>query len=376
MERGSDHGNRGLGSALSVAIDCNALYTTEAGVARYIRGLLRGLREDCAGSVDIHELAWPVENLAYGQPARMLKTCYRDFVWRGWLAPRALRAIGPDVYHSTLGAYVRPPRSTEWVATLHDLACFRHPERFRRWQRISSVRRTFAATKAGRIICISQFTADEAMQLLGVPANQIEVIHNGCDFNCDSPSPVETAPDFTVPSEYILFVGSLEPGKNLRLLRQTYELARREGIALPPLLIVGARWIGVPGEGPPPEGWRYLGRQPDAVLVFLYRRAMALAFPSIYEGFGLPVAEAMALECPVVCGRVASLPEIGGDAPLYADLEPAEWRRALSELAENGPRRRECIAAGRYQARKFSWGRCAKETESVYRLVAGGIRFT
>lgn len=351
---------------IRVALDTSALFVTQAGVARYIRGLLSGIAEIARPAINVQQLAWKRENFGYRQPQRALKTAYRDVFWRRVIAPLQLRQLSPDVLHSPAGGYIHPGRSIRWIITLHDLAVFRFPERYRPWHRYHSRRWATLALQAERVICISQFTADEAMAVLGIRAAKLEVVHNGCDFHTSSPRPQEIKPEFELPGEYFLFVGSLEPGKNLALLRQVYELAASRGVQLPPLVIVGARWAGVPGEGRPPSNWHYLGRQPDAVLVYLYRRAIALAFPSKYEGFGLPVAEAMALGCPVVCAPVSSLPEVGGEAPLYSPLAAEPWLAALAEIVRDGNRRRECIEAGRLQAQKFSWLHCAEQTTAVY----------
>jgi len=128
-----------------------------------------------------------------------------------------------------------------------------------------------------RVICISRFTADEAMALLGLPSTKIQVVYNGGDFHPGDKTVTEEKPEFNVPDEFFLFVGSLEPGKNWRCSPRPTDAAERQK-PLPPLLIVGARWAGVGNEGKPPGGWQYLGRQPDAVLVYLYRRATGFVF--------------------------------------------------------------------------------------------------
>jgi alpha-1,3-rhamnosyl/mannosyltransferase len=106
----------------------------------------------------------------------------------------------------------------------------------------------------------------------------------------------------------------------------------------------------------------------------LYRRARALLFPSKYEGFGLPVAEAMALGCPVICSPVASLPEVGGPAAHYAELTPESYLTAMLRLTRDTRWREELIERGRVQAREFSWRRCAAQTLEAYRhtLKPGG----
>src|SRR5262249_19828902 len=215
-----------------------------------------------------------------------IKTLQREIVWGRLIAPGRLLREGADLYHATGSFFVRVPRAVRTVVTLHDLAILRHPERFRAWQRSAERRRLQRLKTVDRIICISRFTANEAMSLLNLPSSKLEVVHNGGDFQPNEGPIPEQAIDVPLPEKFFLFVGSLEPGKNLALLRESYRLAKAEHKALPALVIVGARWVGVGTEGQPPEGWHYLGRQSDEVLVYLYRRALGLLFPSKYEGFG------------------------------------------------------------------------------------------
>lgn len=363
------HPVRLLRETMRVAIDTNPLYVTRAGVARYVRGLLQGLATLKPSDCEWRPLAWAVENFDYQQPARACKTAYRELVWARWVAPRHLAAQGAEVLHSTAGCLIDPPSGMRHVVTLHDLALLRHPERFRRWQRFAGARRLRRLMTVDRVICVSQFTADEAMRLLHLPARSLTVVHNGCD-DLFLSTVLPEQPPASVPKEFFLFVGSLEPGKNLKLLREVWALAERAGHRLPPLLVAGTRWAGVPGEGPPPPDWHYLGHVSDAELAQLYGQALALVFPSKYEGFGLPVLEALARGCPVICSRVASLPEIAGDAAWWCELDAGSYLATLRECAGNGPARAERIRAGRVQARKFSWTACAAETVDVYRTVA------
>lgn len=353
---------------MRVAIDTNGLYTGRAGTARHIRGFLRGLKS-LSAPLDFFPLAWEKENFGFRQPGRSLKTLYREVVWARTVAPRELVRQRADLYHATGSFFVRPPKGMKQVVTLYDLGAMRHPERFRRWHRWSEPRRLARMAGVDRILCISQFTADEAMELLGLPARQLEVIYCGCDFHPSESLKPEEKPTFDVPAEFFLFVGSLEPGKNLALIREAYEIAASRGTTLPPLLVVGVRWAGVTEEGKPPSGWVYLGRQSDGVLQYLYRRALALVFPSRYEGFGLPVAEAMALGCPVVCSRVASIPEVGGDAACYSELTSTAYLEAMLQILHEPALREDLSAKGREQALLFSWTQCAEQTVAIYREV-------
>lgn len=348
---------------MHVALDTNPLFTTRAGVARYVRGLREGLR--ACPEVDVTELAWPVENFAYAQPGRALKTAWRELIWARLQAPRALRASGAGLLHSSALPIIRPG-NTPHVVTLHDLALLRHPERFRAWHRRSGIARLRTSAACDRIVCVSQFTADEAMALLAVPAARLTVVWNG-----STPLPEGGALPAGCPAEFFLFVGSIEPGKNLGLLAAAWRLAASQRRTLPPLVVVGSRWAGVPREDPVPADWHFTGHLSDAELGALYRRALALVFPSKYEGFGLPLVEAMHAGCPVICGRVASLPEVAGDAALYTPLTPHGIAEAVQRFLDDETLASDLRKRGRSRATVFSWERCARETAAVWREVSG-----
>jgi alpha-1,3-rhamnosyl/mannosyltransferase len=362
---------------MKVAIETTPLFTGRAGVARYVRGLLAGFRALGAADLQIAELGWALENFGYAQPQRALKTLAREWGWAKFVAPRRARDVAA-VHHTALPIvpFFRPARH---VVTLHDLALLRFPERFRKWQRSSGLRRLRRVASADRVICVSRFTADEAMTLLGMRAERIAVVHEGGWLDGDDssdmggtpmPRPAVEAPAAApLPAEYFLFVGSLEPGKNLALLREIYLASARAGRLLPPLVIAGARWAGVAREGPPPDGWHFLGHVTDAELGRLYRGAWALVFPSKYEGFGLPVLEAMAHGCPVVCGRVASLPEIAGEAACFTELTAAGLRATLHGLLRDDGAVAELRRRGLARAAEYSWLKCARETRAVYESV-------
>jgi alpha-1,3-rhamnosyl/mannosyltransferase len=354
---------------LRVAVDVSALFVTKAGTARYIRGLLSGFRQLGADTPEVEEIAWPVENFDYRQPRRLLRTAYRELIWARSVAPKILRKGEFDVFLSPAGWMVKPPAGLPHVVTLLDLALLRHPERFRPWHLKSGLRRLEKIQKADAILTISEFTANEAMKYLGLPAKKLFPVLLGCDFDS---SAVETVPSgFTIPSEFFLFVGSLEPGKNLSLLRDAYIEAEQLGKHLPPLVVVGVRWAGVLQEGEWPANWIYAGGLKDSEMIGLYRRALALVFPSKYEGFGLPPLEAMNLGCPVVCSPLASLPEVVGDAALFAEQTPSAYRMAMEQIAASEELRAKLREKGGINARRFSWRKCASETLEVLKLVTG-----
>lgn len=346
---------------MNVALDTTATYTSRAGAARYIRGLQRGFQELNPAGFRYAPVAWEVENLEYRQPWRALKTFYREFIWAPLLASGAVKSSGADLLHSPSHWFIKPPGGLPHVVTLLDLALIRFPERFRPWLRRAGRNRLRHLPRADKIICISQFTADEAMELLGLPASKLEPVHLGIDF--DPQRKPDCRPNELPDEPFFLFVGSLEPGKNLRLLREAYEA----GNDLPALALAGARWVGVADEGPPPKNWHYLGHVSDDELQWLYQHALGLVFPSKYEGFGLPMVEAMALGCPVVASRVGSLPEIGQDAVRWAEVNPSAYGSALRELADDTGAREQLREAGRKRAGDFSWRKCAEQTFECYR---------
>ncbi len=352
---------------MRVAFDANCIYTTQAGTARYTKGLLSGIEALAPGHVLLHPLAWPVENLGYGQPVRALRTAYRELLWCRMRAYVEMTRFGADLLHSTSHLGFRMPPGVKRVHTLYDLAVLRYPWKFRPWQRRAGLRFLKTLPTMDRILCISRFTADEAMHLLALPANKLEVVYCGSDLAAGShETETSLSSGICIPDTFFLFVGSLEPGKNLELLKAVYRLASDNGTPLPRLLIVGARWAGVAHEGCPPADWSYLGRVPDCTLVALYQRARALVFPSKYEGFGLPVLEAMSLGCPVLCSRSGSLPEVGGEAVYYCEQTPAAYLNGMQAVLSDDPLRDALRQRGRERALRFSWKRCAAETVAVY----------
>jgi len=358
---------------MRIALDTNPIYVTQAGVARYLLGLQRGFTELADTDLDISELCWPTTNFEYRQPMRAVRTAYRELIWPHTQARTQLRRMKPDLLHMTSGLNVRQMGALPRVITLYDLAIVRHPDRFRKWHASGVNRRLKRLHGMDRIICMSRFTADEAMQLAGIPANKLDVVHLAGQFSSDG-SDHDERPSIDIPGEYFLFVGSLEPGKNLQLLKETYARAALSGHSLPPLVIVGARWQGVPGEGQPPRDWIYTGRLPDAQLLYLYRHALALVFPSRYEGFGLPPLEAMSQKCPVICSPVASLPEVVGDAACLAEQTPESYLEAMQRMSQCNDLREDLAERGQHQARQFSWRTCAEQTLSVYRMTLSHCR--
>src|SRR2546422_7710422 len=325
---------------MRVAIDVSPLVQTRAGTARYLKGLLRELRR----RDDVE-----VSTRSFGRGDR-LSTLMRDGAWYPFLLGRPQAA---DVLHCpTYRGPLRP--RVPLVVTVHDLAVLRHPETFNRWTREYSPRVVPRVLKAARRgIAVSQFTRRELVELLGVPDDKIRVVPNAVEGEFTQHGPAEQG-------EYVLAVGTLEPRKNLGRLMEAVRRTDTE------LRVVGARgWGGVRVEG---NGVRWLGEVSDEELARLYRGAVCLAYPSLYEGFGIPVLEAMACGTPVVTSAGGATEEVAAGAAVLVDpLDPAAIAAGIEQAAG---RREELRREGFERARGFTWRDAARATAEVYREAA------
>ena len=325
---------------MRVAIDVSPLVQTRAGTARYLESLIRELRarDDVA-----------LTTRAFGRSDRA-STLARDAVWYPFLLGREETA---DVLHCP--TYRGPARSrVPLVVTVHDLAIFRHPEAFNRWTRAYSPRVVTRVLEAAqRVIAVSEFTRRELIELLRVPDEKIRVVPNAVGDEFTNVGEAEEG-------DYVLAVGTLEPRKNLARLVEAVQRTKRE------LRVVGARgWGGVEVGG---NGVRWLGEVSDRELARLYRGAACVAYPSLYEGFGIPVLEAMACGAPVVTTRGTAMEEVADGAAVLVDArDPAEIATGIERAATD---RDELVARGLERASQFRWDAVAAATVQVYREAA------
>ena len=322
---------------IRAAVDVAPLVQTRAGTARHVRGLLGAL----AGRDGIG-----VEERSFGGTGRAA-TLARDTWWYYAGLPRSAR--GADLLHCT--TFRGPLRaSIPFTVTLHDLALVRHPELFPRWHRLSGRAGIGPVARAAdRVLAVSEFTKREAVELLDVPPERVTVIGNAVD-------PIFSPGGEAADGDYVLAVGTLEPRKNLRRVAEAAALAGAE------LRVVGARgWGGV-------ETPSWVGAVTDDELAALYRGARALVFPSLYEGFGIPVLEAMASGTPVVTSRGGATEEVAGGAAVLVD--PLEVASIATGLEEAASRREELRSLGLARAAEFSWTSVADEVERVWRELA------
>lgn len=277
-----------------------------------------------------------------------------------------------------------PPSRTRFpsVITVHDLAFLLYPRFLTRESARYYGQVDLAARYADHIIAVSESTKRDTVRLLGVPANKITVIYEAAHpLFTPMTNPVELArvrEYYHLPNNFILFVSTIEPRKNLPTLLRAFKRLRDNYKSDAILAIAGNRgWLfeevyKLVEELNLGGSIRFLGGVPNEQLVYLYNAAKLFVFPSFYEGFGLPPLEAMACGTPVVVSNVSSLPEVVGDAGMLVEPEDVEaltvamWRVLSDEkLAQ------EMRTKGLKRAQTFSWQRTARETIAVYRKVAG-----
>jgi glycosyltransferase involved in cell wall biosynthesis len=272
-----------------------------------------------------------------------------------------------------------PLRSVPTVLTVHDLI-FRHfpahHKRLNRWY--LNLTLPLYCRRADHIIAVSECTRRDLAATYRLPPDKITVVDEAAaPYFCPQPPQVVDAvrARYDLPDRYLIFVSTIEPRKNLSRLLAAFETLRADGLS-DGLVIVGRRgWLyddffACLERSPARDAVIFPGYVPDADLPPLYAGAQACVFPSLYEGFGLPVLEAMACGTPVATSSTSSIPEVGGDAALYFDPASVDdiaetARRILRDPALQGDMR----ARGLTQAAQFSWERAARETRAVYDAV-------
>jgi glycosyltransferase involved in cell wall biosynthesis len=318
---------------MRVGIDVSPLVQTRAGTARYLRALL-----------DRNEY----EQIGF-QGSTRLATIVRDAVWYPLVLPRKAKERAVGVLHCPT---FRAPFSTAMplVVTVLDLAVLRHPGMFNQWsRRYSRLAVPRVVQAAAAVITISEFTKSEVVEVLGTAPEKVHAIPIAVEapFTPEGPS---------AEGDYVLSVGTLEPRKNLA---RVVDAAQRAGAEL---RVVGAEgWGGVKVDG-------WVGRVSDEELAALYRGARCVVYPSLYEGFGLPVLEAMACGTPVVTSRGGATEEVAGDAAVLVD--PLDTSAIAAGIEDALGRRGDLRVKGLERAKAFSWDRVARETWAVYEGVA------
>ena len=376
-------------NAHRVGLNAHLLSLTQtyrgAGINGYIYQLLRHLPAavgDEARQPPLHFTAY-LHDPAYDAPSG-LNVCrsrwdtrhpIRRILWEQ--TQLAIHTGRIDLLHGLAFAAPLAARCPA-VITVHDLSFLKYPGAFRRFNRIYLSLMTKAATRrAARVIAASESTRRDVISLCGVPADRVVTVPNGVTEAFCPAAPAEVAAfreQRGLPARYILFLGTLEPRKNLVRLIEAFALWHRTSRQPVKLVIAGGK------------GWFYKqifaraveldlvddvifpGFVPTEELVWYYRAAELFVYPSLFEGFGLPVLEAMASGTPTITSQASSLPEVAGDAALLVDPENIQaLADAIERVLEDAALAEQMRAAGLRRAARFSWARTAAETVDVYR---------
>ncbi len=306
----------------------------------------------------------------------------RDDLYRAWAEnrrPAPQSVCGPlDVVHAP-GPTVPPAGGAGLVVTVHDLAPLRFPDRYPRATRMALRRGMKAAAReADRIICPSESTAAEVEELLGVHRERLRVVPHGVVLPVDDDVAAEQFLQRRGISEpYVLWVGTQEERKNVSAVLDAFALLARRDRRVTLVLHGPAGWLGEEvGAGIrrrrlEPRVQASEGSLTRDELAALYSRAAVFVFPSLYEGFGLPVLEAMASGTPVVASNRSAIPESAGDAGVLVDpTDPGALASAMAELLGDPERREQLIGRGRERAATFTWEATARRTWAVYEELA------
>jgi glycosyltransferase involved in cell wall biosynthesis len=373
---------------MKIALNAQLLSFDESyrsgGISRVIYHLLAELGRDARGhTYDVFVPRAPETN-GFGilrfhpSGAHTLRPPLR-IAWEQTALPRQLASLKPDVMHGL--AYAVPAAWTgPSVVTIYDLSFLRFPRAFNTANRIYLTAVTRAtARRATRILTISEHTRRDIVRLLSVPEQRVDVTYPAAEkrFQLLPPAEVEA---FRItrglPRAFVFALGTLEPRKNLVGLLRAYARLRSPR---PPLYVAGGSgWRFSPifdtvQELELQDDVQFVGFVPEDELPLWYNAARLFAFPSLYEGFGLPVLEAMACGTPVITSTAASLPEVAGQAAVLVSPQDTDQLAREMERVLNDPQlRTEMRAAGRIQASRFSWRRMTDQTVASYAQAVGG----
>jgi alpha-1,3-rhamnosyl/mannosyltransferase len=292
-----------------------------------------------------------------------------------------LAALGLDVFHMS-NIFVRnPPTNTRRTVTLHDMTCWLVPE-FHTPANVAASKH-FAdrvARHVDGLIAVSESTRNDAVRLLGLEPDRIEVIYSGVAdafFHVTEAHMTAARARHNLARPYVLFVGTIEPRKNLDTLMDAWQQlapSLREEYELILAGPVGWGNTSVVRRAEALCGVRYISYVPEADLAGITAGATAFAYPSLYEGFGFPVAQALAAGVPVLTSNVSSMPEVTGAAGILVDPHSArEIAAGLENLLTSASLRENLSREGRLRAGRFRWEECARKSLAFFQRVIGNI---
>lgn len=367
---------------MKIGLDCRVIQESEpAGTAHYTLEFVRALLEIDVENQYVLFFRTKPQNEIFRRPNAKIVVLPQSsipFFSNHLLFSQTLRREKLDIFHATANALPIGYNGVS-VLTIHDLAIYINPEWFPKQSFSTKFLVPRSLAKAKKIIVPSESTKQDLQKIFRVPANKIKVIYEGVRTEEPSEETKSLALEKFALQEkkYFLFLGTIEPRKNLIALIAAYKIFIYKNPDAPMLILAGGK------------GWKnddifeaikkqnlenkikYLGYVSNKEKFALMKSALIFVYSSLYEGFGLPILEAMSLGTPVITSRISSIPEIAGDASLLIDPNnDGEIANALEKLWKDGNLRAELITKGKNQSAKFSWPKTAEQTLELYREVA------
>jgi len=369
---------------LHIGFDAKRLFHNFTGLGNYSRTLVANLKQYYPDT-RISLFTPKGKRLPRTEPffdAKKYQLCEGGgSAWRTWSVYKDINKYSPDIFH---GLSHQIPFSNDnleckTIVTVHDLIHRIRPKDFPSLDRMIYERKCkYACMNADRIVAISENSKMDIIKYYKIPEDKIDVVYQSCDPQFAKPvgqSDIDQAHElFGLPESYFLYVGSLVPRKNLlRIVEAMNSMPESDRI---PLLVIGSgrkymgrvvRYIQKNNLGP----WvDFLGDVPFKLFPAIYHEALGLVYPSLYEGFGLPIIEALSVGIPVITANSSSLPEAGGDVSKYVDpCSIDEIGRAMLTLRNEGKGTEECVAARKAFVKKFAPESTASQLMAVYESV-------
>ena len=382
---------------MRVCIDCAPLLITCAGMKTYLYHFARNLLHQAGkhevsiypfldwpgrfGGIDLLDPRRPLyhEGSMASERATFWRLLFISMINKG--RHSVLNRLTPDsdLFYAT--NHVRnPPTNRKLVTTLHDLTTWTVPDSHPASHH--EMEETFLeriVRPADGVIAITASTRNDLIRLFDFPPEKVELIYPGFPeafFETQPQTVAAVRSKYSLEGPYLLHVGTIEPRKNIDGLFDAYERLKPSLREEFPLVLIGSIGWADPSTlariESPPDNVRYLGYVPEEEVPPLTAGATACVFPSLYEGFGLPVPQAMAAGTPVLTSNVSSLPEVAGDAALLVDPKSTdEIVAGIERLLLSPSLREELVEKGHRQARRFSWEQSAKQTWRFFERIVG-----
>lgn len=359
---------------MRLCIDATALLVRSAGVKTYTFNWIRALAREAPGiDISLFPFFGAMGELDHEHSAVSRAATLRGLALlhsMNYLRLPVLSLGRWDLLHASQMIH-RPPRRTRLTATIHDMTCWSMPGLHRK--RNVQATRCFGELvmpRADALIAVSEHTRQDAIRILGLKPDRVVTIYPGIDRRFFDAAPARRG------KPYFLYVGTIEPRKNIGTLLDAWAGLSESIREQYELVIAGPEGWGVRGTmarlRAGQHGVRYIGYVPEQDLPAFTAGAAAFVYPSLYEGFGFPVAQALAAGVAVITSNVSSLPEVTGDAALLINPHsPGQLTAAMERLALSPSLRADLARRGRARAGRFSWDECARRSIELFRRVAG-----